>query len=250
MTELELLVDFHKDHYRQGPGSDDITKTIFKIIPDLNKRNFNVADIGCGTGAQTLCLSECTKGQIHAVDFSTQFLETLDTRAGKVGAANQIKTIEASMDDLPFEKNQFDLIWSEGAIYNMGFEKGLQYWKQFLKPNGYIAVSEISWITKDRPTEIDDFWKSNYPEIGTVSEKIAVIEKSGYSSIAHYVLPPDSWLKNYYSKIESSFDSFLQKHSNSESAQTLVSMEKEQISLYKKYKEFYSYGFYLIKKTA
>ena len=29
------------------------------------------------------------------------------------------------MDALPFENEELDLIWSEGAIYNIGFEKGV-----------------------------------------------------------------------------------------------------------------------------
>jgi hypothetical protein len=44
------------------------------------------------------------------------------------------------MEDLHLEASSLDLIWSEGAIYNMGFEKGLQSWHQFLKTGGYIAV--------------------------------------------------------------------------------------------------------------
>ena len=39
--------------------------------------------------------------------------------------------LAASMEDLPFESSYFDLIWSEGAIYNIGFEKGIKTWKPF-----------------------------------------------------------------------------------------------------------------------
>lgn len=32
----------------------------------------------------------------------------------------------SSMNKLPFQKGEFDLIWSEGFIANIGFEKGLK----------------------------------------------------------------------------------------------------------------------------
>ena len=72
------------------------------------------------------------------------------------------------MDNLTFDKNSFDVIWSEGAIYNIGFEKGLSLWRNYLKDNGYIAVSEISWLIDTRPEEIQQYWVNAYPEIYTI----------------------------------------------------------------------------------
>lgn len=62
------------------------------------------------------------------------------------------------MDNLPFQDEELDLIWSEGAIYNIGFERGMYEWNRFLKKNGFIAVTEASWFTPERPAEIEDFW--------------------------------------------------------------------------------------------
>ena len=44
-----------------------------------------------------------------------------------------------------------DLIWSEGAVYTIGFERGINEWYKFLKHGGYIAISEASWFAKNRP---------------------------------------------------------------------------------------------------
>jgi len=72
------------------------------------------------------------------------------------------------MDDLPFKEGEFDLIWSEGAIYNIGFENGLKKWKDYLKAGCYLSVSEITWITQTRPEE---FWKAEYPEVDKLLTK-------------------------------------------------------------------------------
>jgi SAM-dependent methyltransferase len=55
------------------------------------------------------------------------------------------------MKDLPFGREQFDLIWSEGAIYIMGFEQGLRAWKVFCKKGGHIVVSDCAWFEQNPP---------------------------------------------------------------------------------------------------
>ena len=155
---------------------------------------------------------------------------------------------QASMEDLPFEPATFDLIWSEGAIYNMGFDKGIRYWRQFLKPGGYLAVSEISWLREDRPAELEAYWQNAYPEIDTVSGKIRVLESAGYSPLAHFVLPPSCWLDNYYQPLQSRASAFLERHNHSEEAAALLASDAEEIAMYQRYQDYYSYGFYLARK--
>lgn len=247
--ELELLIDFHKDAVRQGPGSTDETLKALSFIPNSKGKPLKVADIGCGTGAQTLTLAENLNGNIVAVDLFPEFLKQLENRSKELGVNHKIDILEADMEKLPFQKAEFDLIWAEGSIYLMGFEKGLREWQTFLKPGGYLAVSELTWTTDKRPEEIETHWSKEYPEIDTASSKIKLLEENGYSPVGYFALPESCWLDNYYDPMESRFDSFLEKHNNSVSARDLVSLEKAEIKMYKKYKNFISYGFYIAKKV-
>ena len=118
------------------------------------------------------------RGKITGIDFFPGFIERFNKNAEKLNLRNRVKGIVGSMDDLSFEKDSLDLIWSEGAIYNIGFERGLKEWRNYLKPGGYLAVSESVWFTDQRPAEIHDFWMSAYTEIDTVPNKVAQIQKS------------------------------------------------------------------------
>ena len=248
MTEIELLVDFHKDAERQGPGSSFETIKALNFI-DINKNHkFKIADIGCGSGAQTITLAKNIKGQIIAVDLFPEFLDKLKLRSEEPGIKGRITTLKKSMDDLPFDNEEFDIIWSEGAIYNMGFEAGIKKWKDYLKSGGYLAVSEITWITNSRPDEIEEHWNNEYPEIDTASNKIKILEENGFSPVGYFILPESSWIDNYYQPIDERIDDFLIKHRNSEIAKSIVDGEREEIRKYKKYKDFLSYGFYIAKK--
>ncbi len=248
VTGVELLIDFHLDAERQGPGSDEDTLRALSFIDIYPEEFIKVADIGCGTGSQTLTLAQNINGSITAVDLFPDFLIKLNERAKNLKLENKISTLQKSMEELSFGNEEYDILWSEGAIYNIGFESGLKNWKPFLKIGGYIAVSEITWKTNFRPKEIEDYWNSEYPEIDTASKKIKILEENGFSPVGFFFLPEKSWIDNYYSPIERRFDSFLLKYNNSENAKAIVEGEKQEIALYKKYKDYLSYGFYIAKK--
>lgn len=249
MTELELIIDLHKNSERQGPGSENDTLRALDLLNLPADQNLKVADIGCGSGGQTICLAKNLNGQITAVDLFPEFLNELKEKCQKSGLTNKIATLEKSMDDLPFEKNEFDLIWSEGAIYNIGFENGLKKWKDYLKVGGYLAVSEITWLTRSRPQEIEAFWKAKYPEVDTASVKIRQLENNGYSLVGYFYLGQDSWIETYYKPMQARFETFLKRNDNSELARKVVKDNQAEIDLYQKFNDYYSYGFYIARKN-
>ncbi|MCK5367871.1 MAG: class I SAM-dependent methyltransferase, partial [Cyclobacteriaceae bacterium] len=207
MTELELLVDFHKDAERQGPGSSFETKKALNFINKNHK--LKIADIGCGSGGQTITLAQNIEGQITAVDLFPEFLDKLNLKSKELGFQGKIKTIENTMESLPFNNEEFDVIWSEGAIYIIGFEAGIKKWKNYLKSGGYLGVTEITWTTNSRPKEIEEYWNEEYPEIDTASNKIRILEENGYSPVGYFILSQNSWIDNYYKPIEKRFSAFL-----------------------------------------
>ena len=250
MTELELIVDFHKDAGRQGPGSTADTERALKLTGIAQKEDLKIADLGCGTGAQTIVLAQNTQAHITGIDLFPEFLGKLDNKSQELGLQDRVTTLAASMDDLPFEKDEFDMIWSEGAIYNIGFEAGVSYWKEYLKPGGYLCVSELTWVTDSRPKELEEFWMKEYPEVDRASAKITFLENNGFTLAGYFYLKPDSWMKTYYHPMKKRFYAFLERHSHSEAAKNVVKEYKNEIEHYQKYREYYSYGFYIARKDG
>jgi SAM-dependent methyltransferase len=152
------------------------------------------------------------------------------------------------MDDLQFKKEELDLIWSEGAIYNIGFEKGLREWRRYLKENGFVAVSEASWFTEERPEEIEKFWMDAYPGIDTIPNKVAQLQKAGYVPVASFILPENCWLEHYFTPNTKAQELFLNKHAGDKLAEEFIANQRHEEMLYNKYKEFYGYVFYIGKK--
>jgi SAM-dependent methyltransferase len=249
MTELELIIDLHKNSERQGPGSEKDTLKALGLLNLPTDQILKVADLGCGSGGQTIVLAQNLNAQVTAVDLFPDFLDELNEKSQNLGLTDKIVTLEKSIDDLSFNKDEFDLIWAEGAIYNIGFENGIKIWKDFLKSGGFIAVSEITWITNSRPRKIEQFWTQEYPEIDTASNKIKILEDNNFTLEGYFYLSQESWINEYYRPMEARFEAFLKRHENSELARKIVADNKAEIDLYRKYKDYYSYGFYIARKN-
>ncbi|MFC2993379.1 class I SAM-dependent methyltransferase [Halomonas tibetensis] len=249
MNELELLADLHRDTERQGPGGQDETRLALELSGLRDRQDLSIADLGCGTGAATLVLAEALDARIVAVDFLAPFLNTLKVRAIKAGVAERITPRHATMEALDFPAASLDAIWSEGAIYNIGFSRGVREWRRFLKPGGILAVSELTWLTERRPAELEAYWRAQYPEVDTASAKLAVLEQHGYTPLSYFVLPRRCWLDGYYRPLQQRFPAFLKSHGNSPAARAIVEEQQQEIELYERYGEHFGYGFYVARKA-
>jgi SAM-dependent methyltransferase len=194
MDTMKLLVDLHLHGNRQGPGSAEQTRAAIALAGLADRPGpLRIADIGCGTGASTLVLAQDLDAEIAAVDFLPEFLDELRARAQAAGLAARISTHAVAMDSLPFAEASLDVIWSEGAIYNIGFENGIRRWRPYLKPGGILAVSELTWLTSQGPAELDRHWQAAYPEVATAATKIQALERHGYALAGYFALPPECW---------------------------------------------------------
>jgi len=245
--DFKLICEYYSSVERQGPGSPEVTVKALGFIDNLTDKS-KIADIGCGTGGQTMVLASHVPGTITGIDLFPDFIDIFNANSRKLNLQDRVKGITGSMDKLSFQNEELDLIWSEGAIYNIGFERGINEWRRFLKTGGFIAVSEASWFTEKRPAEIDAFWKDAYPGIDTISNKVAQMEKAGYVPVATFILPDNCWTENFYVPQVPVQEEFLKKHAGSKAAVELVENQRHEARLYDKYKEFYGYVFYIGKK--
>jgi ubiquinone/menaquinone biosynthesis C-methylase UbiE len=243
-VNIELAIDFFLDLERLGPGDIEQSKKALQYIQFENNTP-KIADIGCGTGAQSIFLAKETNFQIIAVDFLQPFLDELNRKANILKL--DIKTIHASMDNLPFSEQTFDLIWSEGAIYNIGFNKGINYWKKYLKQNGYLAITEMSWLTDSRPNEVENYWQKMYSGIDTIENKLKQLENSGYKIIDNFILPKNCW-NNYYEHIKNKNGTFLEKWKNKKEAVDFANEGIFEIEIYERFNKYYGYVFYIAQK--
>src|SRR5262245_16806462 len=141
-----------------GPGDDAHTLHVLRLLP---KRRFGVVvDAGCGTGRQTLALAKALGTPIHAVDCSEPFLGDLARRAREANVERLVQIHCLDMKDIPHVFRDIDLLWSEGAAYNVGFARALAIWASALATGGLAVISELSWLKEHAPDAVTEFFRS------------------------------------------------------------------------------------------
>jgi ubiquinone/menaquinone biosynthesis C-methylase UbiE len=242
----EVFWDLHSGIPREGPGDNESTRRAFLMLKDLQE-NPRILDIGCGPGMQTIELAKLSNGQIDALDNHQPFLDELNRRAKEEGVSGRINAVNGNMCSLNYGNNSFDLIWCEGAIFIIGFEKGLREWRRLLTDNGYLVVSELSWLKPNPPEQVRRWLEEEYPAIKTIKENLEIARKCWYHVIRYFILPEKSWWTNYYMPLETKIATLKSKYTDDDEAVNVLASHELEIDMYRKYSEYYGYVFYIMQ---
>ena len=143
------------------------------------------------------------------------------------------------MFDMDFPAESFDLIWSEGAIYIAGFAAGLSAWRRFLKPGGWLAVSEASWLVPDPPAEPAMFWARNYPGMNSIERNCHIVSEAGYVDADGFVIPVQDWWDNYYGPGESRVAALRTKYAGDPEVLAILEDHQREYDLFRQHCDSY-----------
>ncbi|MEV0278320.1 bifunctional class I SAM-dependent methyltransferase/N-acetyltransferase [Streptomyces sp. NPDC050610] len=195
----EAFFALHDGLPRQGPGSDATTRRMLAAAGPLPERP-RVLDAGCGPGRAALLLAEEAGAYVTAVDLHRPFLDTLAAEAARRGLGDRITVVDRSMDRLPFPDHSFDMIWAEGSVYTVGFDRALRAWRRLLAPGGVLVVTEIEWSVSAPAAPVRAYWDAAYP-LRTHAANTEAARAAGYRLRAHWPLPESDWWAEYYTPL-------------------------------------------------
>ena len=241
---LDIFFDVQRGLPRQGPGSDASTLRALALCPNV-PRAPAILDVGCGPGMQTVALARATGGTVTAADTSNEYLAQLAARAEAQGMADCIVPLAADMNALPVAPASFDLVWSEGAAYIMGFANALAAWRTFLKPQGALAVSELVWLRPDPPAEAAGFFAESYPGMTDIARVDGMLRAAGYAPVAHFVLPDSDWWDHYYTPLVAKLPALAEKYRDDAEAAAVVRATAQEIDIRRRFGDSYGYVFFV-----
>lgn len=229
-----------------APGDDAYTLRILKSLPH---QNFDlVVDAGCGAGRQTLVLANALNTSIHALDTYQLFLNTLNELAAEQDVNELVKTHCMDIASIPDEFKGIDLLWSEGAAYNIGFSNALSRWATAMTSGGFVVVSELCWLSDSIPERVEAFFSAEYPGMKLHNENIQVAEALGYRVLDTVLLPPSAWVEGFYDELEPRAKSLLD-HEDS-GVRRFAQEMLEEIEVFQISEGSYGYMFYVLQVAS
>jgi SAM-dependent methyltransferase len=218
------------------------------MLPKLDRPK--ILDIGCGQGRATLELARLSGGQVVGLDIDQPALEVLSGKSQEEGLAAHVQVVHGSMFELDFPDESFDIIWAEGSLHFIGFEKGLRGWRRLIKPGAFLVVHEGAWLRPDPPQAIVDRWQPVFPEINTVPGYIEQLPQHGYRLIGHFALPEDFWWLNYYALVEERICKLRQTYAGDRAIQRVLDREQDEVELYHEHLRWYGSAFLVMQKRS
>lgn len=232
---------------RQGPGSLDCAIKALALCRDL-AASPAIADLGCGVGGQTLHLAELTSGTIVAVDSHAPSIERLGAEVADRGLSDRVSPVVGDITNLGLPPASFDLVWSEGALYNVGIETALRLCHGLLRPGGYVAFTDAVWCRDDPPPEVKAAFDLDYPSMGRVPDVIALIEGNGFSLIDHFTLPDEAWWDDFYTPMERRIDELRGKYAGDAEALAVLDQIAEEPEMLRKHGDCFAYEFFVARR--
>ena len=231
MTEKKAIVKNGYDRiareYQANRHSFDNSQ-VLKEFSNYLPNNARILDVGCGYGVSTIELARLSRGKVLGIDIDQQALDEFNKRITKMGLTDSVQAVNCSMLDMDFPDESYDIIWSEGSIYVIGFEKGLREWKRFLIPGGFLVVHD---------------------EQGNVNEKLQQIPKCGYELIGYFVLSKEVWWTEYFAPLEMLINETRQKEAFNQKILEELHRAQLELDMFNTYPERNSSVCFVMKKN-
>jgi SAM-dependent methyltransferase len=242
----DILRELHGELSRGSPARLAFTRQAYQMLPDLEEPK--ILDVGCGQGGPTLELARLSGGQVTGLDIDPSALDELARRIEEEGLSDHVQAVHGSMFEMDFADGSFDVIWSEGAMHILGFERALEQWHRFIRSGGFLVVHEMIWLRPDPPAEVVNCPELAYPGIRTVPEYIEQVPAHGYDLVGHLTLPEDFWLVDYFDPMMARLRELRTKYAEDQAVQNTLDREQRAADLYRKHSKWYGSVFLVMKK--
>jgi hypothetical protein len=147
------------------------------------------------------------------------------------------------------EDGVFDLVWTEGSLFVMGFRAGLEACFARLVPGGLAAVSELAWLHPDPPAECAEFSAAEYPGMLDVAANERLIGGCGFELVDEFVLPDSSWWESYYRPLEARLVRYCCAFAADPEKLALLKRIQAEIDMRREYAEYYGNVFFLLRRS-
>lgn len=249
MERPDLFFSLFESLPRQGPGSASCTARAWRACADVPAAP-RIVDLGCGGGAQTLDLARLVpNAAILAVDAHAPLVEILRRKVAAGGFRGRVEARVGDMRSLARPEGGVDVVWSEGALYNLGLEAALPLCRSLLRPGGCLAFSDAVWRVPEPDARARALF-ADYPTMGRAADVLALAERLGWRVLEHFALPDDAWWNEFYAPMEARIEALRREHAADAAAQATLSALAAEPALHRELGSHYGYAFFVLQSPG
>ncbi|MEN8186013.1 MAG: class I SAM-dependent methyltransferase [Bacteroidota bacterium] len=136
-VSISDIAGVNEYHVRGAEVSNELAQEIY-----LNKAK--VLDVGCGLGGLCRMLANDHNCEVTGIDLSHEYIRTAKNLSELIGLSDKTEFIQGDALDLPFEKDSFDIVWTQHVQMNIK-EKTKFYSeiRRVLKDEGALVYYDI-----------------------------------------------------------------------------------------------------------
>jgi SAM-dependent methyltransferase len=243
----EIFFEVYENLPRQGPGNRTCAVRALGFCRELPESPA-VLDLGCGVGGQTLQLAELTSGSIVAIDSHAPSIERLKAAVAERGLSQRVDALIGDIAGPGLPLGGFDLVWSEGALYNIGLREALGVCHGLLRPGGYLAFTDAVWRKENPPPEVKAGFELDYPTMGWLDDDVAAILDCGFELVGHFTLPDEAWWDDFYRPMERRIAELRVKYAADAEASAILDQIAEEPEMHRRYSDVYAYEFFVARR--
>jgi cyclopropane fatty-acyl-phospholipid synthase-like methyltransferase len=251
IMEAYTVVFDHLHHL--GPGDSATTRNLVERLGSDLSPGSRVADFGCGVGASALVLAQCLpEARVLALDSHAPFIARLEAAASVRGLEERVTAVVGDMADPPAldgVMGEFDLIWSESAIYSMGRSNAFVCWRPLLKPGGWLVFSDIIWQSEPaaRSGKASAFWVKEYPDITTAADVVDELTAAGLKPIDSVLSTQNAW-SNYYEPLRDRLRQLRKGDDHPQALSNIIAEFEREIDVYDSAGDNVALSFFLAQR--
>jgi SAM-dependent methyltransferase len=111
-----------------------------------------VLNVGCGIGVGSAYVARTYGCRVVGVDISEKMIAWSRLRAREERVEDKVEFQVASVLDLPFDADRFDVVFCESVIaFVADKRRAIQECVRVAKPGGYVGLNESFWVEEPSP---------------------------------------------------------------------------------------------------